>query len=521
MKLSVLDSTLRDGAQSADISFSVNDKLAIAQALDDYGVGYIEAGNPASNPKEMEFFARAGELRLSHAKLAAFGATRRKGCAAETDANLAALLAAETPAVAVFGKSWGLHVREILGVTFDENLRMISDSVGYLKAHGKEVIFDAEHFFDGYKDDPDYAVAVLRSAAKAGADILCLCDTNGGTLPLALHQAVAEIAAAFPGVTLGIHTHNDAGCAVANTLLAVDAGVRHIQGTFVGFGERCGNADLSSILPCLALKAGFEADGEISRLTTIARKIAQISNVSLPTGKPFVGKGAFTHKAGMHIDAMLKNSASCEHIDPSLVGNKRRFLLSEVAGRGSVLEKVKPYAPGLTKDDPRLAEIIQKLKESEHYGYQFEAADASFELLTRRVLGTFTPHFRLVMYRTIGEFPPVDGEMPSTATIKVDVNGQTETTAAQGHGPVHALDNALRKALCVFYPGLSEMKLSDYKVRVLDQKAATAAKVRVLIESSDSSGSWTTIGVSGDIIEASLTALIDSIEYKLSRDEKS
>ncbi|MDR1563639.1 MAG: citramalate synthase [Oscillospiraceae bacterium] len=519
LKISILDSTLRDGAQGVDISFSVNDKLAIAHALDEYGVGYIEAGNPASNPKDLEFFARAGELKLKNAKLAAFGSTRRKGITAEEDSNLKALLDANTPVVTIFGKSWDLHVKEILGASLEENLSMISDSVRFLKSHGKEVIFDAEHFFDGYLADKVYAMSVLSAAARAGADVLCLCDTNGGTMPLILYRIVADVALVFPNTPLGIHTHNDTGCAVANSLLAAEAGASHIQGTFVGFGERCGNADLSGVLPSLVLKSGMEVEGNIAQLFTTASKISEIANVQLSASKPYVGKNAFSHKAGMHIDGVLKNSTSFEHIEPSLVGNKRRFMLSEVAGRGSVLEKVKPYAPELRKDDPRLAEIISKLKELEHFGYQFEAADASFELLTRKLLGTFKTHFKLVLYKTIGEFPPLQGELPSTATIKVDVDGQTETTAAQGHGPVHALDNAMRKALCVFYPQLSEMKLTDYKVRVLDQKAATAAKVRVLIESTDATGTWTTIGVSDDIIEASITALIDSIEYKLSKDD--
>ncbi|MDR1733931.1 MAG: citramalate synthase [Oscillospiraceae bacterium] len=519
MKISVLDSTLRDGAQGVDISFSVNDKIAIAKTLDAFGVDYIEAGNPGSNPKDMEFFSLARELDLKNAKLCAFGSTRRKGIPAEQDANLRALLCANTPAVTVFGKASLLHVHEILGVSPEENLRMIDESIRFLKENGKEVIFDAEHFFDGYALDAVYAAAVLSAAAAAGADILCLCDTNGGTLPLGIHETVKRLHKDFPAAFFGIHTHDDIGCAIASSLLAVDAGAAHIQGTFIGFGERCGNADLSGILPTLALKSRNEITGDISQTASAARKIAQIANVSIPAGKPYIGKNAFSHKAGMHIDGVLKNSSSFEHIDPALVGGERRFMLSEVAGRGSILEKIRPYAPHITKDDPLLGEIVAALKELEYQGYQFEGAEAGFELLTKKLLGTAKPHFRLVLYKITGEFPPLEGEFPSTALIKVEVDGQYETTAAQGCGPVHALDSALRKALLVFYPQLAEMKLTDYKVRVLDEKAATAAKVRVLIESADDAGTWTTIGVSDDIIEASLKALMDSIEYKLSKAE--
>lgn len=520
--LSVLDSTLRDGAQGVDVSFSVNDKLAIVAALDAFGVSYIEAGNPASNPKDLAFFERAASLTLRHAKLVAFGSTRRHDMTAEQDSNVAALLAAHTPTVAIFGKAWELHVTDILRVSREDNLAMIADTVAYLRAQEREVIFDAEHYFDGYLANPDYALAVLKTAAAAGADILCLCDTNGGTLPLNLYRIVDEtqnaLRSEYPQVPLGIHTHNDGGCAVANTLLAVEAGATHVQGTFIGFGERCGNADLSSVLPSLALKGGYAMNGDLAQLTATAQAIAEIANVQLSPGKPYVGRGAFSHKAGMHIDGVLKNRLSFEHVDPASVGNERHFLMSEVAGRGSVLEKIRPYAPDLTRDDPRLASIITRLKELEHDGYQFEAADASFELLTRRILGTYTPHFSLIWYKTMGEFPAPAGELQATATIKIEVDGTSETTAAMGKGPVNALDNALRKALCVFYPHLSEMQLSDYKVRVLNQKAATEATVRVLIESTDKTDTWTTIGVSDDMIEASLEALVDSIEYMLSKE---
>jgi 2-isopropylmalate synthase len=417
----------------------------------------------------------------------------------------------------VFGKAWDLHAAEILRVSLEENLEMIADTVAYLKGRGKEVIFDAEHFFDGYAANPAYAVEVLRSAQAAGADVLCLCDTNGGQTPDKVFAATKAVCGEFAGAVVGIHAHNDSDCAVANSLMAVLAGAAHVQGTFVGFGERCGNADLSSILPALRLKMGYDCGGDLSKLSETAARVAEIANVILRSSKPYTGRSAFSHKAGMHVDGVLKNPASFEHIDPARVGAARRFLVSEVAGRGSVLEKIRPFAPELTKDSPALSEIVARLKELEHFGYQFEAADASFELLVRKVLGTYTPHFNMVMYKTIGEFPAPDGALRATATIKVEVDGRAEIAAAQGCGPVNALDVALRKALAVFYPQLGDMHLTDYKVRVLEQAAATAAKVRVLVESADAGGSWTTLGVSEDVVAASLIALADSIEYKLSK----
>ncbi|MDR2530035.1 MAG: citramalate synthase, partial [Oscillospiraceae bacterium] len=364
--IAIFDSTLRDGAQGVDVAFSVNDKLAIAQALDDFGVGYIEAGNPASNPKDLEFFARASELTLRRSRLTAFGSTCRKDMRAEDDQTLATLLSANTPSVAIFGKSWDLHVHEIIGATLDENLRMIADSVRFLKSHGREVIFDAEHFFDGYASDPDYALAVLQAASEAGADTLVLCDTNGGTLPLRVYEVVRSVALRFPTFALGIHAHNDTGSAAANSLLAVEAGVTHVQGTLIGIGERCGNADLSTILPSLKLKMNLDPDGDIARLCAVSGKIAEIANIILPSNKPYVGTGAFAHKGGMHIDGVLKNSVSFEHVDPEIVGNSRRFPMSEVAGRNGILERIKSYAPGLTKDDPRLAELLARLKTLEN-----------------------------------------------------------------------------------------------------------------------------------------------------------
>lgn len=512
----IFDSTLRDGAQGEEISFSVRDKLHITRALDEFGVDYIEAGNPGSNPKDLEFFQKVADYRFQHAKLCAFGSTRRKDKTAEEDDNIASLLKANTSVVVIFGKAWDLHVHEVLEVSLEENIRMIVDTLSYLKQKQKEVIFDAEHFFDGYLANSAYAMQVVHAAIKAGADCVCLCDTNGGTRPLQIFEITKAVCEQV-NVPVGIHVHNDGGCAVANSLLGVEAGAVQVQGTFLGVGERCGNADLSSIIPSIALKSGYECHADIKALFDTARSVAEHSNMRVASNKPYVGKSAFSHKGGMHIDGVLKNSVSFEHIDPGLVGNERHFLISEVAGRGSVLEKIKGFVPNLSKHSPQLSQIVTRIKELEHYGYQFEAADASFEILVKKVMGIYKQHFALVFYKTMGEFPAPEGEQTATATIKIEVDGQTEITAAMGKGPVNALDIALRKALTVFYPELKEMQLSDYKVRVLDNKGATAAKVRVLIESSDQIDTWTTIGVSEDIIQASLTALIDSIEYKLSK----
>ncbi|MDR1891901.1 MAG: citramalate synthase, partial [Oscillospiraceae bacterium] len=454
-------------------------------------------------------------LTFKSAKLCAFGSTRRKGAAAKDDENLQKLLEANTTTAVIFGKAWDLHARDILGVSPEENLAMIADTVAFLRDRGREVIFDAEHFFDGCRANPEYALKVLQTAQNAGAAVLCLCDTNGGTMPVEIFNVTKTVCEKFNKSTIGIHAHDDGGCAAANTLVAVSAGASHIQGTFTGFGERCGNASLSAVIPALKLKYELECDGALPLLKQTAAAVALVANTQIPHSQPYIGKSAFSHKAGMHIDGVIKNSASFEHIPPEAVGNSRRFLVSEVAGRGSVLEKIRPFAPQLTKTSPELGKIIETLKEREHYGYQYESADAGFELLVKKVLGMYTPHFELVFYKTTGEFPSPDGEATASATIKVNVSGQTEVTAALGHGSVNALDLALRKALTVFYPQLAGMSLTDYKVRVLEQKAATAAKVRVLIESAAGGESWTTIGVSEDIIEASLLALADSIEYFL------
>jgi 2-isopropylmalate synthase len=514
-KVALFDSSLRDGAQAEGISFSVEDKLKILELLDEHGVDYVEAGNPGSNPKDLEFFARASHIVLKHARLAAFGSTRRRDIKVENDDNVQSLLLADTPVIVIFGKSWDFHVTEIIRTSLEENLAMIRDTVAFFKARGKELVYDAEHFFDGYKNNPDYAVKSLQAAAEGGADALILCDTNGGTFPSEVAEIVRKMVATF-NVPIGIHAHNDCGMAVANSVMAVENGARHVQGTYIGFGERCGNANLSTIIANLGVKRGFEClpVDQYRNITRVARHIAAISNVALNERDPYVGNCAFAHKGGMHIDGVNKAAHSFEHIDPDLVGGQRRFLMSEVSGRRMILEKIWEVDPGITKDDAVTDSIIRRLKEMEHEGYQFEGAESTFELVIRKQLGKYRPFFELEHFKIIGE-QPTSGEFSSSAIIKVKVDGTDEITAAEGDGPVHALDRALRKVLDKFYPELSNVHLTDYKVRVINGRDATAAKVRVLIQSTDGDSVWTTVGVSTDIIEASWIALVDSIEYKL------
>lgn len=516
----ILDSTLRDGAQGEGISFSVEDKLAVTRLLDSLGVPYIEAGNPGSNPKDLEFFRRASELRLKHARLVAFGSTRRKGIAVEEDANVQALLTADTQVVSLFGKCWDLHVRDILQTTDEENFAMIGDTVAFFKGKGKRVVFDAEHFFDGYKANPVFAMQALEAAVLAGADVLALCDTNGGAFPQEIYDITKTVVERFP-VVVGIHVHNDGGMAVANSIMAVEAGATHVQGTYLGFGERSGNANLSAIIPNLQLKRGCTCIPQscISQLTETARSMAEVANVRLQKGEPYVGSSAFAHKAGMHADGVLKNPTTFEHINPELVGNERRFLMSEITGRTAVLEKIRRYCPEIHKTSPELHAIIEELKTMEMEGYQYEGADGSFELLVRRCLHTFPSFFSLVYYRITGEKPYDEGQS-AIACLKVKVGEKCEIAAGEGNGPVNALDIALRSALSGFYPSLTGVHLVDYKVRVMDSRQATAAKVRVLITSTDGVREWTTVGVSSDVIEASWIALCDSIEYKLIKDKE-
>jgi len=519
-KIHAFDSTLRDGAQAQGISYSVEDKIKIVEALDELGVSYIEAGNPGSNPKDMEFFKRATALQLKNAKIIAFGSTRKVGITVEYDKNLQSLLKAGTDAICIFGKSWDYQVTDILRTSLEENLRMIGDTIRFLKQQNKEVVFDAEHFFDGYKANPDYALQTLAAAAQAGADCLCLCDTNGGTFPNEIF-AITLMVKSRVKTAIGIHCHNDGEMAVANSVMAIQAGATQVQGTINGIGERCGNANLCSILPNLQLKLGFDCIPQelLAHLTSVARFVSEIANLTHNEKAPYVGNDAFAHKGGMHIDAVNKNPISYEHIDPERVGNSRRILMSEVAGRSTLLAKIREIDPTLTKDSPLTQKIVDRLKELEHEGYQFETAESSFELVVRKLLGKYQPFFELKDYKVIVNEPSVNG-VNSSAMIKIRVGEQEEISAAEGDGPVNALDNAVRKALERFYPAIREIKLTDYKVRVLDSDKASAAKVRVLIESTDHKEYWTTIGVSTDIIDASWRALVDSIEYKLLRQQE-
>lgn len=522
MKLEILDSTLRDGAQGADISFSLSDKLAVARQLAELGIPLIEAGNPGSNPKDAEFFQEAQKLALGGSALVAFGSTRRKHIPAQEDAALAALLSAGTAAVCIFGKASALHVAHVLETSPEENLAMIADSVQFARQAGRRVIFDAEHFFDGYRENPDYALAVLKAAAAAGADTLCLCDTNGSTFPGQIGAITALVCQKFPGQKIGIHCHNDSGLAVAGSMQAVFSGATHVQGTLLGLGERCGNANLSTILPNLQLKAGYDCipPEQMEHLTSACRALADTANLSLPGNLPYVGSAAFAHKAGMHVDAVNKLHASFEHISPGAVGNKRRRLVGEVSGKSSLLRLVRRYQPEISKDSPKLAEIMDQLKRMEFAGYQFEAAEESLSLLIRRCLHLQEKFFELDHYKIIGEYPLFAQLSPSSAIVKVRVGQESSLTSAEGNGPVHALDLALRRALIPFYPCLAGMRLADYKVRVLESDATTAAGVRVLIESTDGERTWRTVGVSADILEASFLALSDSIEYKLTLEKE-
>jgi len=520
-KITILDSTLRDGAQGEGISFSVQDKIHIVKALDELGVTYIEAGNPGSNPKDLEFFQEIQKIQLKTAEVVAFGATRRKDISCAEDMNLQSLIAAGTKSVVIFGKSWDFQVTEILKATLDENLLMIQETVAFLKSEGKNVIYDAEHFFDAWKANKEYTIKTLEAAVTGGASVLALCDTKGGSLPLEILEITKEVTAIFGDkVEIGIHAHNDTGLAVAISLLAVEGGATHVQGTLLGFGERTGNANLSTIIADLEMKMNCKClpEGKVSELTTVSRRVAEVANINLESGMPYVGANAFAHKAGMHIDAVTKNPSAYEHISPESVGNARVFLMSEVAGRSTIIEKIRRFDSSITKNSPIVSDIIKKMKDMEHAGYQFEGAEGSFELLVRKNLGKYQPFFKLHYYKTIGEKPAVDETLCSFAQIKIEVDGQIEITAGEGDGPIHALDTALRKALERFYPAVAQIRLTDYKVRVLASKSATASKVRVLIESSDGIESWNTVGVSSDILEASWIALVDSFEYKLIRD---
>jgi 2-isopropylmalate synthase len=515
--IEILDTTLRDGAQGEGIVFSLRDKIAVTQALDELGVAWIEAGNPGSNPKDMEFFRNAPSLKLKNAKLCAFGSTRKKGVKAEDDSQLRCLLDAGTQGITIFGKCWDLHVKEVLQVTPEENLAMIGETVSFLKAQGKTVLFDAEHFFDGWASNRDYALSALKAASQAGADRIVLCDTNGGSLPDAVSAAAAEVVKSLPQAVFGIHAHNDCGLALANTIAAVQAGCVHVQGTLVGFGERCGNTCLAALIPSLELKLALRClpEGKLSGIGELTRRIAEIANVNISDDMPYIGSHAFSHKAGMHVDGILKTRQSFEHVNPAAVGNERHLLMSEVGGRAAVAERVKKIDASINKDHPVIVSLAEKLKKLEAEGWAYEGADASFEILIRKELGRYKPLFNIEAYRVFSEHPASEKIECSHAWIKVMVGTQHEIAAAEGVGPVGALDSALRRALSRFYPALEKMRLEDYKVRVIDGKEATDARVRVLIESTDGQRNWNTVGVSADIIDASRAALVDSIEYML------
>lgn len=515
-RIEIYDTTLRDGSQGEGVNFSLEDKLLIAKKLDELGVDFIEGGYPLSNPKDAQFFREAKSLGLSRASLAAFGMTRRRGVRASEDVGLRALLDAETPVVTLVGKSWDLHVTEVLGVDLEENLAMIRDSVSYLVAAGRRVLYDAEHFFDGLKHHRDYCLATIRAAEAAGAETIILCDTNGGSLPDWVAEAT-ETARSAVSAAIGFHGHNDGDLATANTLAAVAHGARHVQGTINGIGERCGNTDLVCVLANLALKLpGYEvlAPDRLALLTEVSRYVYETANMNFRSSQPFVGSSAFAHKGGMHVHAVARVRHSYEHLDPALVGNERRFLISELAGRSNVLA-LDGGRHQLTKE--QAAAVLSRVQDLENEGYQFEAAEASFDLLIRKVIGTYQPFFRATSYRAIVEMDPHTIQPTTEASVKVEVAGQTEHTVAEGDGPVNALDAALRKALEPFYPVLRELRLVDFKVRVVNAGAGTAARVRVTIESADDREIWGTVGVHENIIEASWRALVDSVEYKLFR----
>jgi 2-isopropylmalate synthase len=518
--IQIYDTTLRDGTQGEGVSLSLQDKLQITQRLDELGVDFIEGGYPASNTKDAEYFQRATKLPLKQAKICAFGMTRRRGMKAADDSGIQALVAAETPVVTIVGKTWDFHVTEVLRVSLQENLDMIAETVGYLASRGREVFYDAEHFFDGFNANPEYAAQTILAAAKAGAKLVILCDTNGGSLPEAVAErtrAAAKVLESFK-IPVGIHTHNDGELAVANSLAAVDAGAVQVQGTVNGIGERCGNADLISVMANLGLKKGYQVLGgrPLSHLTELSRYVYEIANLNHRNNQPFVGQSAFAHKGGMHVHAIARATSSYEHMDPALVGNERRILVSELSGRSNITALTAKHQ--LADDKALMDAILKQVVDLEAQGYHFETAEASFDMLVQRVAGTFKPHFERLKYH-VGVSTLGNGQPITEATVKISVNGDERLEVAEGDGPVNALDAAMRKALNGDFPGLKDMRLIDYKVRVVNSEAGTAARIRVLIESSDHQDVWGTIGVSENIIEASWLALVDAIEYKLYKDE--
>lgn len=512
MLIELFDTTLRDGTQSEGVNVSVHDKLAIAHKLDEFGIAIIEGGWPGSNPKDKEFFEQAKKLKLKNAQICAFGSTARSVKQVESDINLNALLECEAPVLTIFGKTWKLHSQFGLGIADDENEELIYKSVKFLKDAGRRVIFDAEHFFDGYKDAPEFSLKMLKAAVAGGASTITLCDTNGGSLPSEVSAIIHEIKNEI-SVPIGIHAHNDCELAVSNSIAAIQAGATHVQGTINGIGERCGNANLISIIPNVRLKLGhdFTTPVNLEALTSLSHFVSEIINLTPNNRAAFVGKSAFAHKGGIHVSAVLKESRMYEHIKPEIVGNKQRVLVSELSGQSNIRYKAKELR--IEIDDQNINKIlVEKIKDLEHAGFQYDGAEASFELLLRGELGEFKPFFNVPYYKLVLS---ENGDSEAEAVLKVEVNGVIEHTAANGVGPVNALDNGLRKALAIFYPEIANMKLVDYKVRVLDEKSATEARVRVMIESSDGENEWTTVGVSQNIIEASFQAMEDSLNFML------
>jgi len=520
-EVEIYDTTLRDGSQGEGINFSVMDKIRIAERLDSFGIHYIEGGWPGSNPKDIEFFAEARRRKFKNARLAAFGSTRRKSIPVEEDDQVRLLLEAETPVITIYGKSWLLHVKEVLRTTPDENLAMIADTIRFLKDHGKFVVYDAEHGFDGFKDDPEYALATYKAAEKAGADIVVLCDTNGGCLPNEIRDITRTAAKRLPSTRLGIHTHDDIGLGVANALVALEVGATHVQGTVNGYGERTGNCNLTSVIPNVALKLKKTSIRErsVALLKDLSQFVDEIANIRHNPRQPWVGAAAFSHKGGTHVNAVQKVSQSYEHINPALVGNTRRVLISDLAGRSNIVLKAQELGFKVSNDTPELKAILTRIKDLEHQGYEFEAAEGSLALLIRKILKHQDPPFLVDAYHVSMRR---DGSTSiCEATIKVRVGSEGAHTVAEGDGPVNALDSALRGALVKFYPELRKVQLTDYKVRILDTATGTAAKTRVLIQSTDGKEEWGTVGASENIIEASLQALMDSMEYRLMKRSKS
>ncbi len=514
----VYDTTLRDGCQAEGISPSLQDKLQIASVLDDLGVHYIEGGFPQSNPKDREFFEQVGSLGLKHAKVAAFGSTRRSDSTAGDDKSLNGLLAAETPVVTIVAKSWDLHVEKVLRTTLEENLRMVEDSVRYLKGRGREVILDTEHFFDGYRSNPEHALAVVRAGAEAGADCVVLCDTNGGSLAGFVGE-VTGIVREATGAPVGIHCHNDSGLAAANSLAALEAGAVHVQGTLNGWGERCGNADLCVLISIIDLKTDWTAIGreQLRKITEVSRFAYELANTLPSANQPFVGVSAFAHKGGLHVDAMRKDRLTYEHVDPELVGNERRFLVSELSGHAAVRYMAERF--GVPQDREVMGRVLRRVMEMENEGYQFEAAEGSFALLALKEAGLYREMFGVDGYHA-SVIRQSDGRLVTDATVKIRIGRERMHTASEGDGPVNALDGALRKALEPHFETLRRMHLTDYKVRVINAREATAARVCVVIQSADDAHTWGTVGVSENVIEASWLALIDSVEYKLCSDQR-